>query len=119
MSPSLRGPFLSLALSSLMIGALHHWGWNVACTGMLFGFAFAVGVRQPRPAWLWLTILAAGAPAAGLLMHVIPGLNPPGSLLNDFGGGLIASLAAMIPGLGAGYMFRRLRRLRAQPSAAA
>jgi hypothetical protein len=116
MKNTVRGPFAALALSSLMIGTLHHWGWNIACTGILFGFAFAVGVKQPRPAWLWLTILAAGAPAAGLLMHAIPGLNPQGTLLNDFGGGALASLGAMIPGLGAGYMFRRLRRLRAQPS---
>lgn len=83
---------------------------------MLFGFAFAVGVKQPRPAWLWLAILAAGAPAAGLLMHMIPGIDPPGTLLNDVAGGLAASLASMFPALGAGVMFRRLRRLRAQPS---
>lgn len=118
MHVSVRGPLVSLALSSLMIGSLHQWGWNIACTGMLFGFAFAVGVKQPRPAWLWLVILAAGPPAAGLLMHALPGLRPPGALLNDTGGGLAASLSAMLPGLGAGYMFRRLRRRRAQSAIA-
>ena len=113
------GPLLSLALSSLMIGSLYHLNWILVSTGVLFGFGFAIAVQRPPRYLLWLAVLAAGAPVAGLAAHLIPGIRPPSSLFIDVAGGLFASTASIGPGYVTGWIFRRFRSRRAQPSAIA
>lgn len=104
-NPDVR-PFLPLAIASVLIGILDHSSWFVAYTGMLFGFSMMIGLRWPRPVWIWCLILAAGAPAVNAFAHAVAGYNPMVPWYWDVLGRFLAATFAIVPGLGSGVFYR-------------
>ncbi|MBI5086668.1 MAG: hypothetical protein HZB13_18995 [Acidobacteria bacterium] len=104
-------PTLTLVLTSLTIGALDHSSWFLAYAGLLFGFSFLVGYKWTRPVWVWLTILAAGAPAINVAAHVLFGYQAGYSLLEDAGMRFVGAFVAILPGVGMGVVSRRVQRI--------
>jgi len=104
-------------MASLTLGALSQTDWFVVYVGMLFGFAVVVGFRLPRPITNWILVLALGAPIAALVHDVFYGPSTIAWYADLFlrtG----AALAVILPGVGAGLVYRRLRkRLRRVPAA--
>ncbi|MBI5281396.1 MAG: hypothetical protein HY858_06910 [Candidatus Solibacter usitatus] len=103
-------PALTLVLTSLTIGALDHSSWFLAYALLLFGFSFLVGFKWPRPVWVWLMILAAGAPAINVAAHLMFGYQAGYSLIEDAGSRFLGAFVAILPGLGVGVLFRRVQR---------
>jgi hypothetical protein len=100
----------SLALSGVLLGALATTNWFVLYTGLMFGFAVVIGMKRPPKMMRWILALAAGTPlvqaaflAAG---WVTEGGNPWFvEILLRLG----AAMVAILPGLGAGLLYRRLK----------
>lgn len=101
-------PSVTLAAASLMIGVLAQSSWYLAYSGTLFFFAFVLGYRWLKPISLWMLILALGSPLVNLVGHLAFALNPGVPLLEDCFRHLGAALVAILPGVGAGALYRRL-----------
>jgi hypothetical protein len=103
-----RNPFFPLAVAGLLSGALGQTNWFVLYAGLLFGFSVVIGMRRPARMMRWILVLAAGTPVAHLgclLAGWTKGSEPWAvDLLLRTG----AALIAILPGLGAGLLYRRL-----------
>jgi hypothetical protein len=116
-------PTVTLAAASLMIGVLAQSNWFFAYAGALFFFAFVLGYRWLKPISLWMLILALGAPLVNLAGHLAFQLKPGVPAWEDCFRHLGAALVAILPGVGAGALYRRLsiylHRNKPQPSTTA
>jgi hypothetical protein len=103
-----RNPFPSLALAGLLAGALGQTNWFVLYAGLLFGFATVIGFKRPPQMMRWILVLAVGTPvahfASAMLGWSASGEPWAADLLARTGGALVA----ILPGLGAGLICRRL-----------
>ncbi len=103
-----RNPFTSLALAGLLLGALGQTNWFLLYAGLLFGFSMVIGMKRPPQMMRWILVLAIGTPVTYILWLVL-GWSKGGSLwyvdaLMRAGGALLA----ILPGLGAGLVYRRI-----------
>lgn len=103
-----RNPILSLALAGLLLGALGQTDWFVLYAGLLFGFSMVIGMKRPAKMMRWILVLAVGTPVAHFAF-VLAGWTKASEpwmvdVLPRTGGALIA----ILPGLGAGLLYRRL-----------
>lgn len=103
-----RNPFFPLAVAGLLSGALGQTNWFLLYAGLLFGFSVVIGMKRPVRMMRWILVLAAGTPVAHLgfiLAGWAKGSEPwVVDILLRTGGALIA----ILPGLGAGLLYRRL-----------
>ncbi len=110
MAGETKNPMLPLALASMMLGALATTNWFVLYTGLMFGFAVVIGLKHPPKMMRWILVLAAGTPLVQICYMVVGGWFESGNpwyveMLLRLG----AASAAILPGLGAGLLYRRLR----------
>lgn len=108
MSNTARHPILTLALAGFLLGLLGESDWYVMYAGMLFGFAVVIGLKRPPRMMRWLLVLATGTPVAHLC-SVLTGWSAAGDhwaaeAMMRTG----AALTAILPGVGAGLLYRRL-----------
>ncbi|GEM_PF-6997100 len=112
-----RSALISFALAGLLLGALGHTSWFVAYSGLLFGFSVVIGLRRPPHIVLWILTLIAGAPVANLIAHVALNFNPSLAWYADAFLRTGGALLAVLPGVGAGLLYRRFSpRLRKSPA---
>ena len=117
MDQSESRPYNALAVSSVLIGVLDHSAFFLVYACILFCFSVIVGYRWPRPISRWVFILAIGAPTVNIFAHLLFGFNQDTLLMEDAFFRFAGALLAILPGLGAGALTRRLyRRMRRQPS---
>ncbi|MBI4892815.1 MAG: hypothetical protein HY821_19485 [Acidobacteria bacterium] len=108
MSNSQRSPFWSLALAGLFLGALGQTNWFLLYAGLLFGFSMVIGLKRPPQMMRWILVLTAGTPITYILWLML-GWSKGGRFwyidaLMRAGGALVA----ILPGLGAGLVYRRI-----------
>jgi hypothetical protein len=103
-----RDPIHSLAPAGLLLGALGETDWFLLYAGLLFGMAMLIGLRRPQRMMRWILVLAAGTPVLHLVYLLLGwtggGPSWPVELLQRTSGALLA----ILPGLGAGLLYRRL-----------
>lgn len=101
-------PAVTLGAASLMIGVLAQSSWYLVYSAAVLFFAFVLGYRWLKPISLWMLILALGSPLVNLIGHLAFQLNPGVPVLEDCFRHLGAALVAILPGVGAGALYRRL-----------